>query len=146
MRYQILQPHSPFDVRRRYFADMAEFLRECPPYQDGRHYSEDEALLLSRGIYPAGVASMFPVVIARSTEWMVTMIDLPADEIDPEGFVPCSLIITALVECRADLARVYANEHFSMPRWYQRAASDPARRVTSHELAAAGSSYDPRPR
>lgn len=140
MYFQILRPPSPLDPRRNVYASMDTFQIMCPLLREVP--TEEQACYVARGIYPDAVILDVPIVIGTRTRWMLGAVDAPADQIDPDVVVPFSLFVHAVAETDHDRHRIIAHTQFDRAKW----KSYPTCTVSSDDIAAAGSSYDPYPR
>lgn len=138
MRYQLLLPPSPIDLRGHYFRTIDELHILCPPFKT---YDEEAgAALCTQGMYPAGVALPAMAVVGNRTRWLLGVVDIPIEQIDPECAMPFALFVMALPDSDRDRARIEQSRHFDIAMWRPLSSSDRTRIVTADDV---GRRHDP---
>jgi hypothetical protein len=126
MRYQILKPPSPIDIRKHTFATTEQLQILAPPYHELDLTSEDEAVSAARALYPDLPAMPVAVKIGSSQLWIMGFID-DGRELDPDPtspfhpaeaqHLPFVLFVRAMPDTDRDHWRIQRYQAFEQKKW-----------------------------
>jgi hypothetical protein len=115
MRYTILRPNAPTDVRNLEFAS-AEYLRaEFPSIADCD--LEEEAMRRVRELYPDAVVMPVPIKLGSGDSVLLGVLENISAPRDPEGKIPFVLFVQAISQSNADTVAIKKRRQFSRHIW-----------------------------